>query len=97
MVFNIEVTQDDIDEGERQSTCDCPIALALSRATGLEGGYGEMDIDADGLYVNGKRTLRRASNRLPSIARDFIREFDAGREVSPIRFQLTVFNWCLSS
>ncbi|SRR6266487_4225124 len=34
MVFQVEVTQEDIDHGIRMNCVDCPIALAIKRQTG---------------------------------------------------------------
>jgi hypothetical protein len=38
--LQIEITQDDIDQGERSRTTSCPIALAIARAC-QRAGYGE--------------------------------------------------------
>ena len=88
----INVTQSDIDNGIRNSTCSCPIALAAKRAindgalpsvccSDIEFEY-KTERDGDVVY-------RFKSAYLPTIARDFIRKFDNGGTVEPFSFEIT--------
>jgi hypothetical protein len=81
MRIKVSVTADDIAKGVRQSPCDCPVALAVARALGIKGGYGGIDVDAEGVSLMGKRNLRKASRSLPWDARRFMADFDAGHPV----------------
>ena len=79
--MKITVTQEDIDKGERQNGCRCPIARAIAR----EGGGGPtvstrqaiLDIDS---------VVHIAE--LPQPARDFIAAFDNDGEVQPFTFEI---------
>jgi hypothetical protein len=73
----IEVTQDDINNGVRHSTCDCPIARAATRAFGIptQVGYVSMcPAGFDAVYI-------------PPVASDFISMFDMGVPVQPFPFE----------
>lgn len=92
----VDVTQADIDAGERDSCEKCPIALALNRLliSGLGitveatdvlfwgvSGYPEDDESADPALH---------SLELPPVASDFIERFDRGESVTPCSFQVSV-------
>lgn len=78
----IEVTQQDIDAGAKRHCTSCPVALAISRAMG------------GGMVVVRYRTWSApglcASGGLPPSVTEFIRSFDAGRAVDPIKFRITL-------
>jgi hypothetical protein len=77
----VDVTQSDIDEGERLSFRKCPVATALSRATGRV-------CVVDGWHWWFARTI---TNRpLPDLAERFIFDFDNWRPVFPFRFEIAV-------
>ncbi|KKN32460.1 hypothetical protein LCGC14_0813770 [marine sediment metagenome] len=73
----LEVTQEDIDNGIPRCN-DCPIGLALKRTLGGDC----ITVDDTSVSVGERRIL------LPSIARLFIKRFDAGLSVKPITFPL---------
>lgn len=75
----IRVTQQNIDNGVRQQYDACPVALALRDATAREWQVTKNYAQ----YALGSLILA-----LPETARDFIRSFDAGREVRPFEFDL---------
>ena len=80
--MNITVTKNDIEQGQRRDPEQCAIALALVRA-GLQhfGVMGPSVMVAD-------RWGRLTSLRIPEAVSDWIFNFDAGNEVSPISFEL---------
>ena len=78
--ITVEVTQDDIDQGRRRSSCECPVALAVKRATGAEWvivGCSSVDIGDN-----------KQPFRLPDDARQFISNYDLGFRPEPITFTL---------
>lgn len=73
----IKVTQEHIDKGERGSSCNCPIAMAI----------GELTLSP--VSVGGAVVCTRLVNYpLPVSARLFICEFDNGGHVKPFEFEL---------
>lgn len=83
----VEVTQDDIDNGQPRKGESCPVALAINRAIGQ--GYcivGQAILifnDANGwTYANGR------TYAMPRIVRQFIHEFDNIRTGTPFTFEL---------
>jgi len=83
--INIEVTQADIDKGERRSFCKCPVALAIKRAVtpGLEVyvGQGAITLRNDGGLWFDTQSIS---------VQDFVVDFDFGRQVKPFSFPLTM-------
>lgn len=82
--MKIEVTQEDIDTGIPGSACGCPVALAFRRL-----GFHFADVAARSCFLAVGLTDGRVYS-LPSIAADFISNFDTGREVKPLSFELEV-------
>ncbi|KKL61653.1 hypothetical protein LCGC14_2193140 [marine sediment metagenome] len=74
----VNVTQDHIAQGIRDDMCRCPIALALLPSV------GSLSVSRE--YVI---TLHHGEFDLPPEAQQFIRDFDAGRMVYPISFEMT--------
>lgn len=78
------VTQEDIDQGERKSSHNCPVNLALRRA--LEGQYTRINVYSSDIVVH--------RGRIPIVypvwgeLRDYIRDIDSGLEVSPQKFEI---------
>ena len=79
----IRVLATDIKNGERQHSQACPIALAVRRRF-PDASEVTVSTEVMAFYLKG-RTHHAA---LPSIARFFINEFDAGHPVAPISFEL---------
>ena len=77
--MKIQVTQENIDRGIRRNCGFCPIANALFDATG------------EWWMVDGNHAhLRRRMIELPTIATDFIDDFDSGAPVEPVEFDLPI-------
>jgi hypothetical protein len=84
-LLDVEVTAEDIAEGERFTCDNCPIARALRRAARIGvGGWPTVAVGCREVYLNGK-----PSTLVPAAAREFIYRFDNGDPVKPIAFQLT--------
>lgn len=87
MKFTFDIDQDCIDKGEKKDPERCPIALAIDRLPGLSKSLvGEDDNRFEFDYNN-----TRWEGALPPIAQTFIEEFDKGNLVSPITFEVEVF------
>jgi len=79
--FTIDVMQEDIDHGEKRKCRKCPVALAVSRATGRESHVGHFVIVVAGT---------KADVHTPEIARQFMMAFDQDYFVRPFSFPLTL-------
>lgn len=77
--MTISVTQEDISMGVRRQCKSCPIALALRR---INPDY-RVDVDTDRIRFGNK------SFNTPEKVRDFIKAFDAKKQVSPFTFRLS--------
>lgn len=78
----VNVTQEDISDGLRFNAFECPVAIALRRATGKDcacNDRGLWNFSAD--YTNLYR-------KLPKSVRDLPRKFDQGKPVTPISFKI---------
>lgn len=75
----VEVTQADIDGGERNSSTACPVVLALRRA-----GHVHAQVGFRQCWHDGDTT---ACNDLSKAVETFIERFDAGKPVKPFRFR----------
>lgn len=83
MKIKVQVTQDDINKGERCSYLHCPVARGMHRAIGTIVGITPMRA----------RFLDDGSPKevaLPNIAADFIIAFDSERAVTPFEFEIDV-------
>lgn len=79
----IEVTQEDIDHGEKKKCMECPVARAINRAhKGARAAVGD--------YCIGIKTgfLKTETVPTPPEVQAFVLAFDAGRPVSPFTFSL---------
>jgi hypothetical protein len=83
--MTIEVTQEDIDKGERFLGLFCPIARAAKRTMGLS--YQDEDIYNCHVGSHDMR-LKGEFVKLPNRAMEFIFNFDKKREVSPFSFDV---------
>ncbi len=84
--IQIDVTRDDIDAGVQSHCYACPIALAFKRATGAD--LVEVDELGAGWYDIEAMTDRAVA--IPDVAARFIHAFDAGRDVQPFSFTVTL-------
>lgn len=83
-MIHVEVTQDDIDSGIHSDEFNCPVALAIKRATGCDARvFGR----AVTLY-KGNDALLPA--KPPEAVEMFIRDFDYYQRVAPFGFDLDV-------
>jgi hypothetical protein len=77
----IDVTQEDIDKGERGDACKCPIALACHRIL-KEGVW----VCEDLMSISGEDE----DVVLPDEAQDFIKRFDYGHSPEPFTFTIQI-------
>lgn len=77
----VEVTQADIDIGCKKDCLNCPVAVALERATGKMWSV---------LGTCARRPAEFEVYLLPESARQFIGAFDEGEPVKPFTFE---FSW----
>jgi hypothetical protein len=79
MIYKIDVTQEDIDNGRRQSCHTCPIALAASRV--IPKFYS---VSYHSIYRVGENI------DLPFVAQQFILSFDSGGSPKPLSFEVRI-------
>ncbi len=85
----INVTEDEIKQGERNSASNCPLAIAIQKQ--LTNKYGQKKmalIGANNLTIYTHGFKHRKVVPLPIKAREFITAFDSGNEVHPFSFKL---------
>lgn len=96
--MKLTVTQTDINKGEPNSSCNCPIARALKKALDIsldaqlgDDEYVEVDNDSADVYVfkHGMSVLIR-TYPLPTKGAKFIKKFDdlGKKAVKPITLTL---------
>ena len=85
MKKTINITQRDIDKGERRNCEGCPVYLALRRTTNVRY-VGVRDIG----FIRGDGPDRFVLVKTPSRIRDFMVQFDDGHAVKPTRFTIEV-------
>lgn len=78
----VEVTADDIKQGQRDNCLDCPVARALNRAFNL----GPACVDTDIFYFD----WGYDTHSLPEEVTEFIVNFDDGQQVEPFSFVVDV-------
>lgn len=78
--MKIQVTQEDIDKGERGKACRCPVALAVKRETKTLA-----IVDRDCIYC--ELGYKRFAN--PLNVTKFIDDFDKALPVEPFEFELS--------
>jgi hypothetical protein len=91
LVITIEVTQEDINNGERKDGCKCPVALAFQRA-GARGAFsvGYFYVYPKGLTASDSETVSdkiRIARSLPEEVTQFNHDFDDGKPVTPFSFE----------
>jgi hypothetical protein len=88
-ILSINVTQEDIERGQRHECDLCPIALALLRA--IPGANVEVVPSKVWILPAGKREpFGWELARLPDEAQSFMTKFDLGWAVEPFTFDLEV-------
>lgn len=83
--MRIQVTQNDIDYGVRNSDCSCPVALAVNREV---EGIDNISVCQDNITY--KFGHAKYLSRLDISTVEWIRNFDEGLFVKPFTFW---FNW----
>lgn len=83
MKLHVEVTQEDINNGERQDSENCPIACALKRL--VQNPEVEKSIEFD------FEEQRFISRGLTLEISNFIAHFDDGNDVKPFSFELEAY------
>lgn len=88
--MKIEITQEDIDQGQRHKPCLCPVALAVIRATGKREVYVHSSVIQilDISRLTGVKLQK--SYRTSVEVNKFIVDFDYGQPVRPFTFELGV-------
>lgn len=94
--LDIEITQKDIDTGERMNCTLCPNSIAVLRAakkkrlSGINvvetGGYGSWVVLS--FEKDDKLAIKYEAINIPDVLEDFVRDFDNADEVMPISYQL---------
>jgi hypothetical protein len=87
--MRIEVTQEDIDAGKRADACDCPVALAICRASGFSVSVRYSTVYRLQSEIHAWDS-RAYLGELPNAARYFVVDFDEGRAVAPFAFDLDI-------
>lgn len=80
----IQVTAEDIANGTRGNCAFCPVARAVCRAT------GSVDVSVTGLGVTIWCGEETASLAIPDAVGRFVDDFDCGKPVHPIEFDLDI-------
>lgn len=89
--MQVEVTQDDIDQGCVAQAYNCPVARALNRATGetdwsvcqeYAARYADLEDGAD----DDTQQVRLAHAYMPEAVGKFVTDFDNGCPVEPFTF-----------
>lgn len=85
----IQVTQQNIDSGQRLAACSCPVALAILRDLPQYGvGVSSTGITLVRLPIEAKHPHTTLVTPRDVIA--FVKAFDRGADVSPFKFELVV-------
>jgi hypothetical protein len=82
VIFHVDVTQEDIDNGIPAHGTHCPVAIAIERATG--GKYVGVAAGITFPNGNGKSVV------MPDFVHEWYLAFDYGKHVEPFSFDLKV-------
>jgi len=89
MNLRLNITNGNIAKGERVNPGNCPIARNIrSKVKGLQRVSVLGDTATITKKVDGK--LYTFIGKLPTEARKFVKQFDAGRAVAPFAFELSL-------
>ncbi len=80
--MRIDVTSEDIQQGQRQNPKGCPVGRALSRA-----GIPTCGVTGPAVILKDDRNIATAL-LLPEVVQNWISDFDQGRSVEPIAFNV---------
>jgi hypothetical protein len=82
MTLTIEVTQEDIDNGQKCDANYCPIALAVRQTVKNYRQY--LSVQPTVMYVDDGKVIREY--KMPAVAEQFVRLFDDDEDVEPFTF-----------
>jgi hypothetical protein len=80
--MRIDVTRDDIQQGQRQNPKGCPVGRALDRA-----GVSHCGVTGLAVIMKDNRNIATAL-LLPEVVQNWIADFHQGKSVEPIAFDL---------
>jgi hypothetical protein len=80
----ISVTQEHIDKGERWSFHSCPLALAVTEASGNLAGVG-----TESIYPNWDK-IGLTKITMPAEVANFRSRFDESSPVEPFEFEISI-------
>ena len=90
--MRIDVTQEDIERGQRRVASACPIALATARTLWPDGKgdrFVRVGVGFISMYSSPSEIHRPLGvAKIPQEARDFIDRFDADKDVEPFGFDV---------
>lgn len=84
--MKIKVTQDHIDKGKQSCSGECPIALALIEATGLEVSVYEHIMLWKGILIGDGEYLY--DDPTPQHVLDRLKNFDKNGVMTPFEFEI---------
>ena len=79
----VNVTQEDIQHGQRAKTNACPVALAIKQTI---GPFWRVSVISHNAYFY--RDTAEEIRLLPQETTEFIKAFDAGNIVAPFSFEI---------
>ena len=88
--IHVEVTHADIASGVAFDCAYCPIARATTRAFRTVGVPAEIDAAYMGITIRALRGLHRHTISTPPGVSEWMREFDLGKPVQTIAFDLEI-------
>lgn len=88
--IKIAVTEEDIASGERGNACECPIAIAIKRATECSRVYVSYDWPRFISIASSEKGGKVYDYKLDAESLNFMSSFDNGSQVSPFSFELTI-------
>jgi hypothetical protein len=91
MAITVTVTKRDIFNGNANSSKSCPIARALLEYPRVM----RVDVQAQSVTMTMLEGEKRVTDcwKLPPEAQEFIANFDSGKDVEPITFEMTEYAW----
>ena len=97
MIYTINVTQDHIDNGQRESAFRCPLALAIKESLNIKyipneiNGKAHYPVGVTHQYFRIYDTLSNFQEyELPEKVYDFVIKFDRNEEVQPFSFEMEI-------
>jgi len=89
----LDITHEDIANGKRLDCYNDPICLALKRSLGEETVYSSLY--TIGVFTDSTMGAVKARSHTPSRVREWLRQYDDGKVVEPLSFELVFSDWDL--